>query len=447
MGNKGEAVALLDAFSEKFGTHLMTGQAQKARAAIDAGETPPPLKLGQDFWTAGAAPQPLKETPAGPATGPVEGPVAVPVGDYSSMNVAAILPLSENKWSDVGQLVLKGMKIAFKNHRPATKGFKSDLVVLDTKGNSDTAAKMVDDLSGRSDILAVVGPLLSAEAGKAAPKAQEKKIPMITVTQREGITQSGSNVFRLFLTPKAQAEAMARYAIGALGYGRLASLYPDDAYGRGMHGYFEKEVQRLGGRVVSSVAYKPDAKEFSEPIQKLAGVGKAARKVSAGRKVQVGFEAVFLPDGPSAVTMIAPQFPYHDIIKMKFLGSSLWHKPQLLSNTARYVQNCVVPTAFFPGVDRPEVKEFVELYRKEVNDPAAVPGQFEAYGYDAGRLLLYLMDQKHVSTRDQMIQELHKLGPFPGVTGRFQFDASGEYQVEPILITVEGEEFKPVGEK
>ena len=59
-------------------------------------------------------------------------------------------------------------------------------------------------------------------------------------------------------------------------------------------------------------------------------------------------------------------------------------------------------------------------------------------------LLLTLMDRQHVSTRDELLRAMSDMSPFAGVTGRFTFAPNGEYQVEPTLLTVEGEAFKQV---
>ena len=112
-----------------------------------------------------------------------------------------------------------------------------------------------------------------------------------------------------------------------------------------------------------------------------------------------------------------------------------------MSSAARYTEGSVIPTPFFPDSDRPEVQSFVRAFKQEYNSE---PGQFEAYGYEAGTLLLTLMDRYHVSTREELVQLLGNLGVYTGVTGRFSFDADGEYKSEPALLTVEGAEFKLV---
>ena len=87
---------------------------------------------------------------------------------------------------------------------------------------------------------------------------------------------------------------------------------------------------------------------------------------------------------------------------------------------------------------------FVEIFREAAGDDKAEPTQFEAYGFDAANLLLTMMDQNHIGTRQDLVEALAKMEPFPGVTGRFSFDDKGDYKVEPMLITVDGTDFKPM---
>jgi branched-chain amino acid transport system substrate-binding protein len=432
-GKVDEAKDQLEYFITNFPDHEMSKDAEKFKQAIADQQSPPKMQIAEGFSLAAATQGPGPDQPVMP-----EGPV----GEYRTMDVACLLPLSQSNASKYGKRVLTGLQMAFKTYQAQTPGFKSNLVVLDTQGQTGIAADQLDQVSGRGNILAVVGPLLSKTALYTAPRADQAGMPMLTITQKTGVPQMGRHVFRLFLTPKAQAEAVARYAIQVLGMTRLAILHPNDAYGNTMRDFFRNEVQRMGGQIVAVDGYDPKGTEFSANIQKLAGVGKAVRKVGAGRKVQVEFEAVFLPDSYRAVAMIAPQFAYHDIMTHRFLGTSLWHTPRILSTTARYVQNCVIPTAFFPESESSTVVKFVEAYRAETGDATSFPDQFTAYGYDAGMLLLNLMDKGHISSREDLVSALENMGPYPGVTGRFTFDGEGEYRSEPTLITVEGTEFK-----
>jgi len=423
-GRMKDAASLVRFLIDNFPGHELLIDAQALGTAIE-GKGPPPLL---DLVP---VPSPEEVTPEAAAERPL----------YKSMDVACVLPLSGTRAAKYGQQVLTGLKLAFRAYESQTQDFRSNLIIYDSKGDPGRVAEIIEQAADQPNILAVVGPLMRKVAATAAPKAEEMSVPLIALTQEPGVTEIGSNIFRLFLTPQAQAQAVAKYAVQVLGMTRLAILHPSDGYGNKMRDYFWDEVNRLGAEVVSVEAYDPKATDFSEQIQNLAGVGKAKRRVVAGRKVRVHFDAVFLPDAYRAVAMIAPQFAYHDITTIRLLGTALWYTPKLLSSAARYIQRSIFPTPFFAASERPEVQRFVEVFRAGSGDEEAVPEKFMAYGYDAGVLLLSLMDQDHVSSREDMVQTLLNMGPFPGVTARFTFSPDGDYRAEPTLLTVEGDKF------
>jgi len=429
-GQVHEAQSELNYFIDSFPGHELTGQADMLQRAIIKQGPPPPLLLP------GA--QKIKKTDALPAEKELVETIN-PASSFESSDLACLMPLSGSA-SSYGQRVIKGLRLAFKLYEPQTEGFKSNLIVLDSGSDPDLTIQAIDRLASQTEVLAVIGPLTTKVAEFAATRAEELALPMLTLSQKENLPQIGDHVFRLFLTPEAQARAIAEYAVQILGFTRLAILHPEDDYGKKMRDVFWDEINRLQAEVVGVQPYPSNTTDFSQQIQKLAGLEKVERKVEAGHAVEVNFEAVFIPDGYKAVAMIAPQFFYHDITTIRLLGTTLWHTPQLLTTASRYIQKSIFPTSFFPDSDRPEVKRFVEAFQQE-ND-GQVPGRFEAYGFDAGMLLLSLMDKKQVASREDLVRALRELGNFPGVTGNISFTPDGELKTNPALLTVLGRRFK-----
>lgn len=430
-GHRHEAQLELNYFLKTFSGHELAGQAGALQRAIQGLGPPPPLIIpGAQLAEKTAAPPEKKPSETIGAT-----------STYPSSDLACLMPLSGSA-SKYGHKVVKGLRLAFKLYVPQTEDFKSNLIVLDSGGDPDQTIQALDRLASQTEVLAVIGPLTTKVAEFAATRAEELSLPMLTLTQKEGIPQVGKHIFRLFLTPEAQARAVAGYAVQILGFTRLAILHPEDDYGKKMKDTFWDEINRLQAEIVGVQSYDPNTIDFSEQIQKLSGVNKVERKVEAGHAAEVNFEAVFLPDGYKAVAMIAPQFTYHDITTIRLLGTTLWHTPQLLTTAARYVQKSIFPTSFYPGVEQPEVQRFVKAFRQE--NEGQDPGRFEAYGFDAGTLLLTLMDKNQVFSRQDLIKALSNLTNFPGVTGSITFTPEGELKTEPDLLTVIGQKFKLV---
>jgi branched-chain amino acid transport system substrate-binding protein len=152
----------------------------------------------------------------------------------------------------------------------------------------------------------------------------------------------------------------------------------------------------------------------------------------------VDFDAVFIPDSPESVAMLAPQILYHDVSGLWLLGTSAWQSPQFLDQASDYTQGAMFTAGFFEESSRPGVASFVEAYRRRCG---AAPGILAATGFDTIRLLSLLLHEREIRTRIDLRLALEDCSPFPGVTGDISFDGTGEVEKEPFLLTVHGSEF------
>ncbi|MDR1486569.1 MAG: penicillin-binding protein activator, partial [Deltaproteobacteria bacterium] len=308
---------------------------------------------------------------------------------------------------------------------------------IDTRGDPGEVVKQVYEIAANPSVLAVVGPLTSRESLAAAQTADSTGVPLIAISQRLGLTQERPSVFRIFLTPKHQAQAVARYAVRKLGLARFGVLYPNDLYGQAMLSFFQNEVQLLGGQVSVADNYDPSAKNWGEAVTRLTG-GHSIRRASSSYQAPVDFEALYMPDGSAAINQILPLIAFNDITKMVYLGTPLWVTDDLARSSGRYLTQSVIPLAFSELSERPESVAFLNAYAAAYGK---TPDQFAAYGYDAGMALMTVFS-RGAGTRAEVIKALSALGPFPGATGPFSFDGQGDYQLEPTLLTVDGTSFK-----
>jgi branched-chain amino acid transport system substrate-binding protein len=346
--------------------------------------------------------------------------------------VAAILPLSGDGAARFAMEALNGLKLAL-----GSSGGRISVVEMDTGGDSGTAARLIQEAAGRPEILAAVGPIGSPESLAAAQVAQTSGLPLLAISQRLGLTDSRPWVFRVFLTPKHQAEAVARYAVTAQGHARLAVLYPSDQYGQAMLGFFRAEASRLGAAVSLAESYDPQSKNWEEAVTRLTG-GQSVRRASTSYQAPTDFTALYIPDSAPAVAQILPIMAFHDVTRMQYLGSPLWLTPELPQSSGRYLSGAVIPSPFSPLSQRPEAQGFAGAYQAAYGRP---PDQFAAYGYDAGLALMAAISGG-AADRAGLVRVLGSIGQIPGATGPFSFSPEGDYQVEPSLVTVEGAEFK-----
>lgn len=367
--------------------------------------------------------------------------------------VGCLLPLS-GPFAIYGQEVLNGIQLGMGMFGESGQSPVLELVIKDTEGNPEKAKSDLEDLVNNEKVMAVIGPLTSRTAMDAAREAQALGVPMIALTQKQGITELGDMVFRNFLTPQREVRILVRTAIKEMGKKRFAILYPDNPYGHFFMNLFWDTLDEMGGTVNAVESYNPDDTDFPEEIKKMIGLyyPRPASLVERFEEMRtteeeestifsdepapiIDFDAIFMPDNAQRVAMIAPQLAYHDVTDVLLIGTSLWQSPQLVESASDYIQGAIFPSGFFEKSGEPGVESFVEKYKENYESS---PGTLAAIGYDTIRLLKSLLENEGVRTRMGLKRALFRYPDFAGVTGMIYFDYQGELAKEPILLTVSG---------
>ncbi len=369
---------------------------------------------------------PAEEAPA-VATAPAVAPPPSPVG--------CILPLS-GRYAAYGNNALDAVLLAAGVFN-AAKETPIRLLIEDSQSEPAVAGAAVGKLAG-AGVTCILGPLGSLEAQEAAKEAQRLKVPILTLTQWEGITGIGDHVFRNFLTAAMQVRAVVQYAQAEIGLRRFAILYPEDPYGQEMARLFREEVLRKGGEIRSEKSYKTDQTDFGDSIRALAGLppaspGSDVPVTAAPPKPTPGFEAIFIPDSASRVALIVPQLAYHDITGIRLLGTSGWDSPELIETDPERLQGAIFVDGFFANSFRPEVNRFVEAFYMAYGRE---PDGMEALVYDAADMALRLIIENRGGTREAFRRGLMQVKGYPGVTGRTSFSPSRDAEKELFVLTV-----------
>ncbi len=348
--------------------------------------------------------------------------------------VGCILPLSGRN-AAYGNRALDAVLLATGVFN-AAKETPIRLLIEDSQSEPAVAAAAVGKLAG-AGVTCILGPLGSQEALDAAKEAQRLKVPILTLTQREGITGIGDHVFRNFLTAAMQIRTVVQYAQADLGLRRFAILSPEDPYGQEMARLFREEVVRKGGEIRKEKTYKADQADFGEEIHALAGIVPASPGAEEPAAVQPkpnpGFEALFIPDSALRVAMIVSQLAYYQITGIRLLGTSGWDSPELLKTDPEHLQGAIFVDGFFSNSFRPEVNTFIEsFYMSYGREPDAM----EALVYDATEMAIRLIVRNRGGTREAFRKGLMQVKGYQGVTGRTSFSPSRDAEKELFILTV-----------
>jgi ABC-type branched-subunit amino acid transport system substrate-binding protein len=383
--------------------------------------------------------------------------------EYRRTTIGCLLPLS-GPYQALGSRALKGIELAFSQFNAQGIDPPVSLIIKNTAADPEKTTTAVQELIDEK-VAAIIGPMVTAET--AAIMAQLSGIPIITLTQKDNITEIGDNVFRNFLTPKMQVETIVSFAAENLGLRNFAILYPEEKYGTIFMNLFWDEVIAHGGEVVGLESYNPSHTDFADPIKKLVGLYYEVPEDLKERltplvdnedqtdeetmdeetktdeqeeepQAIVDFEAVFIPDAPNKAGLIIPQLAFYDVEDVYLIGTNLWHSDKLIEMAKEYVQGALMADGFFSKSPSKRIRDFVRIFEQTYG---VKPGFIEATTYDTAVILFQMVIRPDIHSRNALKNELLDLRDFQGVTGLTSFDPTGDVRKQLSLLQIKGSRF------
>jgi ABC-type branched-subunit amino acid transport system substrate-binding protein len=311
----------------------------------------------------------------------------------------------------------------------------------------EESIRVVTELSGEAGVMAIAGPLTGGAAAAAAEQAQRLGIPLLSLSPREGLPETGSFIFRNSLTSRQQVQTLVSYAMEQLGITTFAILHPENNLGYEMTDLFIREVQYRGGQVVATQMYDEKATDFRRQVKLLKGEDPDAPEVDPRRTLEAGaeddeenqgvelpFQALFIPDYADKISLIAPQLLFYGIEDVQLLGINGWNSTDLLRTTGRYLQGAIFVDGFFRDSDAPAIRQFVAAYVAAYDEE---PSILEAQGFDVANILLTLLDRPEIRTRQELQQALSQIRDFQGVSGNTTFGPDGDAAKTLFLLQID----------
>ncbi|HEY8369992.1 MAG TPA: penicillin-binding protein activator [Thermodesulfobacteriota bacterium] len=414
-----------------------------SRRALEEGDPATAERLAREVL---ASPLPAEAPPDLAARAQAALDEALRVAGADPGVVGVVLPLS-GRYQAFGERLLNGLMLAagvFGGGQPGDPPVR--LAIRDSAGEPSAAVRAVEELVAQERAIAIVGPLLPAEATEAAKTAQRLAVPLLALSQRPKLTEIGPFVFRPFTTGALQAQAIARQAMEREGLTRFAVLYPNDPSGLEMLEAFKAEVLARGGVITDAIGFEPTQTDFGKEIRQLAKVKAAPRtrrprpgEVTPG--LQIEFDALFIPAYYDRVALIAPQLAFYDVKGIRLLGTAGWNSLDLIREAREYVQGALFVDPFWAESQDPPIRQFVSRFKAQFDD---TPTILEAQAYDALRILIDTLRRAQPASREALRQALSQVQGFPGLTGPFAFSAEREPIRPMLLLTIENRRIRQV---
>ncbi len=352
----------------------------------------------------------------------------------SSTTIGVILPLS-GRSASVGHRVLKALQMGLGLHYGSSN---FQLAVVDTQGNPDRARRGVERLVREDNVVAILGALSSREAESASLKADELGVPLITLSQRSGITELSPYVYRNSLTPEMQIHHLVHTAMHQYGMRRFAILYPNDAYGVESANHFWDEVLARGGEVAAAQIYDPSMKDFRYVAQRLVGTfyiearldeykarqkdfSLKAKKRSVRENINpddilppvINFDAIFIPDSAKNLGQISAFLSYVGVKDVHLLGTNLWNLPGLSRRAGHFQNSLLFVDGYIQNSTEAKNSRFIAEFKSLFRDD---PTMLEIQAYE-GALMLQGLILNGANSRNDVVRRLRSIENFPGAVG------------------------------
>jgi branched-chain amino acid transport system substrate-binding protein len=360
-------------------------------------------------------------------------PVAAP--DRAKYTLGAILPLSGHQ-QPFGERALQAIQLALKDMDVQGKYPPISLAVRDSKGDPAEAEKGVEELVLKENAISIIGPLFSIDVEKAVKKAQQLKVPIIPLSQREFMYGRNEFVFHNFLCPSEQIRALVAFALKTLVLQSFGVFHPNSPYGLYFRNLFQDEVPRNGGKFLGAIGYQEGQTDFSQEIKNFFRIEAIRDSESPRKKLGNEFkpglsvDGLFIPDTHDRVGLVMSQIAYYDVKEVTFLGTNTWNGPDLIPIAGKSAEGAVFTDAFFKGNPSPSSTRFVEKFYKTYQ---RYPETFEALCYDSVKLLGEILSAKSIASSLQLNEEILRLQNFQGASGLKGFEENGR-PVRTFLI-------------
>jgi ABC-type branched-subunit amino acid transport system substrate-binding protein/TolA-binding protein len=395
--------------------------------------------------------------------------------EKGKVRLGVILPLT-GKRAVVGQQVLQGIQLAL-NQQGALGKQKVELVVRDS-ATGVSLTRIMDDLAGDPTVAGILGPVLSDEVKEIVPLVDKYQISVFTPTaSSEGLAEMSPYIFRNALTRKIQARFLADYAVNELNLNRFAILYPVESYGIEFRKMFKREVESLGGQVVTTVAYDRTQTDFRPQILELGGItddkleklilqnnfnegetpgfggqeGLSRPVVDMGHwnndkienlkaSLELKYDAIFIPGFFDKVGLIVPQLVFYNIDNVTLLGGSGWNSPKLIESAGSYIRDGLFVDGFFKDSSRPEVKKFVAAFKSTFGKE---PTLHSAQAYDGANIMIESV-LNGADNRIAVKEHLSALQNYPGVSGKTTLLPGGDSDKELFTLRIKNRKVKQI---
>lgn len=332
---------------------------------------------------------------------------AQPAGGGEPIKVAVVTSLTGNL-AATGKQVALGVKAAAKawNDKGGIKGRKIEVTVEDDQSTPNGAVAAYNKVIAQKPV-AVWAPTFTPLVMAMGEAIKANKTPTLTSASAPIVTKSGLQyVFRLRTNDDEAGVILADYVINELKPKKPAMIYANNDYGKGGYEILKRELEKAGIKFVAAEQFNQGDKDVSAQLLKIK---------------QANPDFLLAYAVPADAGLISAQSAQVGLTA-RIVGSPGFATPEYLSLAKEAAEGTVVLIDSMAGLDAAS-KDWADKVR------ALEPGTPVAFvvstNYDGAMMVFDVLSKQEIKDGTALRDALLKVKDYPGVSGKFSFDADG----------------------
>jgi len=309
------------------------------------------------------------------------------------------------------------------NKAGGINGAQIEVIAEDDKSDPKEAAAVANKFAADKDVIAVIGHYNSSCTLAGAPIYNKAGIAEVSGgSSSPAVSAAGPCTFRTITTDAFQGRYVIGWAVKEEGFKKIAVVYENTDYGKGIQEVVKEEAGKNGASVVAEEAYiMGQTKDFSAMVTKI-------------KKIQP--DVIIIGGLYNEAALFAKQAKRSGLNTPMMGVDGLYTEP-LIELGGDAVEGLRMIGFYHESNQNKETQDFINAYKAKFNE---IPGTYAAYTFDATNVVLEAL-KKGAKDRKGVVDYLTTLKDFKGVTGNTSFDANGDCIKDPIKLIVKDGKF------
>jgi branched-chain amino acid transport system substrate-binding protein len=302
--------------------------------------------------------------------------------------------------------------------------------VLDTQSTPEAAVTAWERAMSGAPAPAAVGPILGTQMLALLPLAQDRAVPLLTLSGTARLAELGNPwLFRFFPSDATVKVAHARYVVEKLGARRPAVIYQSTAYGQSGREQLARTLRELKAPPVLEESVAPTANDLSAAL---------LRAKNANADV-----LVLHLHAPS--TVLAVRQARQLLPDLPIVAGSAMHQPATaaLLSPAELKGVCAETAASPISATSGPMKAFLEAYRAAYHGE---PDAFAAAQFDAVGMLGSVIGQLRAAATPvtgETVRDRLATATYQGIVTTYRSDGKGNMAHEAEIVCYDGSDRVP----